>query len=721
MEARTRLYTSLAILCGVGLLACGAEEDPPPFQLEGGDSLALRLENDLGAKVFLDVTPGRPYAATATQARIVATGEHRGEAIRTFLTPYAKELGLDPNDLEIAGEGKDMGGLHHVVLRTKSGYGNNERGDGIDVTTDDSGHFVALSGELFPDTMAKAPVISKEVAENAAIAALSHPSSGASLPKIVSSNLAAQSDDGTVSGRDARLAYRVVTDAGTAWVDASTGALSLVEPTSMSILAPSVESEMWDPSLTFYRPNAAKEVETSLRADGNYELLSSQGSELTVHSLVGFNGDMPLIEPILSKDPASWDTATSSYQGSEMVQGKRVFAPVGTSGNAPRVAVDAFRAVSLADEFYRRRLNRAPLDVDAGSMRAKLSIVVHANFSAPNGTEAQNTEESETRRDNASFSRLSRAIFFGDGSYFYSTANRSIESKRVAPPALSLDVVGHELAHAFMEGYVGVVGEAGAINEGLADVVGTLFESEYDNESRPDVLGERTWIGKGYRNIANPLNLPPAAIADHRRQAATVKTRGCTRADGSSVPPTDTNDFGCRHENATIVGHAFFLMAYGGENPVTHVVINKPLRSDTARVISLSALGLTALKHAVALPQTFTGLARYQIDVARVLAPFEANSVVCAWHAVGAVDANYVSTMGFRCETSPPASCVGSPDGWYCDDRLAFAATLCRGGSTASGFQCAGGLACARKSASGRAALVVNGAPKCIPATSAKP
>ncbi len=698
MKTRSRLLTSLGILVVGGLVACSGADDPPPFPV-GSGSLASRLEQDLGARVYLDLTPGRPYATTATTARVIAAGTTRADAVRAFLAPYAAELGLDPNDLEVAGEGTDAAGLHHATVRTKHELASVDRRDGIDVTTDGGGHFVALAGHLYPKAMAR----TAKVTGPAATAAV--PDATAEAP-----TLGVFASDGTTSAADAALAYRVPTTHGATWIDASDGRVLGSEAADMGIgvVAPSVEREAFDKSRAFYRPEAAKPIEVTPTQTGYTLSGRTGGSDIGVFSLVGFDATGSRVgAPITSQSLTEWDTSPIAYQGSRTVGKKIEPHPLSSAGLAPRAAVDAFHAVALADTFFRRTFGRGPL-----SGTDPIRVFVHANFWAPSVGDDDTTEASQSARDNATFSFLDRTISFGDGPYFYATPNRDDPQKRVLPTMLALDVVGHELSHAFGETTFGRVGEAGAVNEGLADVLGTIFESEADPDARPDVIGERVWVGSCVRNIANPLERCKFA---NRVNVASFASRGCRTPDGRSEPPTAENDRGCIHTNATIVGHAFYLMAYGGENPVTHVTIRKPLSPDFAKAIGLSVHGVAMLSPLVPTPNTFLSVARYQVDVAKLFSRADANTTACAWHAVGVLDRDYLTMLGFACETSPPPSCVGREDGWYCDEKIPFAANSCRGGSIASGHQCASGQVCATVQGSRKAKLTA-GLPTCIAA-----
>lgn len=137
---------------------------------------------------------------------------------------------------------------------------------------------------------------------------------------------------------------------------------------------------------------------------------------------------------------------------------------------------------------------------------------------------------------------------------FYAWEERLIG---VAPPSgllaqVALDVMAHETAHAViatsMVSSVGVGlydhGESGALGEGIADIFGTLVEFAYSTNPNwwinDDVAIER------YLDTPSNLGHPD------------------TYGAGAWEDPTDTDDHGHIHSNATVAGHWFYLLANGG-------------------------------------------------------------------------------------------------------------------------------------------------------------
>lgn len=713
--------TSLAILHGLGLaawlipaaslglLGCGSPEDPPPFASE--DSLATRLERDLAAPVHVDLAPRHPYVTATTQARVLATGNERGDALRTWIVPYAKDLGLDSNDLEVSAEGADVAGIHHVQIRTKGRFGSLVRTDGIDVMTDATGHFLALSGELMPAGMAAGATVSAEEASLAALTAF--PGESDAPNKVLSTTLGVIGMDGTASSADAKLTYTVKTEARIVLVDAANGKVLLAQPQEEGVAAYSVQSLMFDESRAFFVENKKLEVETST-IDGKDGLLGvASGSRIDVASFVGYRANIPQHSTILTTDdPTRWDETTPTYQGSYVKDQKRIPLPLSASGIAPRVAVDAMANITLADRFFRKHFGRGPITRNDPGFGDRIQVVVHANFGPPTPTKDESGEFGQDRRNDAYYHRLTKSIYLGDGSYFFSEANRT--AKPFGPLALSFDVIGHELAHAFFDDGFGLIGEPGAISEGVADVVGTIFEREADPGARSDSIGDRSCPGVCIRNLAHPER---RARYDSFGTANHLANRGCVEQHGNTeiaAVPTERNDFGCRHMNATIVGHAWHLMSYGGYNTMSRVVVEAPLTEEASTLIGLRTAAMAANPVlARIVPRTFVSLARDQLGYARMAFPDQAKTVACAWHAVGALDDAYLAKLGYSCTVLNFDSCAGRPNGWYCSAVQPFDAIQCTNGSVTLGAQCQSGYVCAIRDNRSRSAVMADFVPRC--------
>jgi len=132
----------------------------------------------------------------------------------------------------------------------------------------------------------------------------------------------------------------------------------------------------------------------------------------------------------------------------------------------------------------------------------------------------------------------------------------------------SLDVVGHEFTHGVTTYTSGLVyhTQSGALDESLSDIMGTAIEFHFQQTgngfNKADwVIGEDifpTYSSENYlRNLANPN-----ALSDP-----------CHLSQFVNLPDTEAGDWGGVHTNCTIFGHAFYLLANGGTNPISHLTV----------------------------------------------------------------------------------------------------------------------------------------------------
>ena len=117
----------------------------------------------------------------------------------------------------------------------------------------------------------------------------------------------------------------------------------------------------------------------------------------------------------------------------------------------------------------------------------------------------------------------------------------------------SIDVVGHEYTHGFTRYSVAgrcSLGEAGAINEGLSDIIGNLCEMLMG------ATDDETWLmGEKCDDVVRCLSFPWL-----KKQP--VCRDGTYYADTSN--PTDTNDYGGAHTNCSMITYPAWLMAAQG-------------------------------------------------------------------------------------------------------------------------------------------------------------
>ena len=199
------------------------------------------------------------------------------------------------------------------------------------------------------------------------------------------------------------------------------------------------------------------------------------------------------------------------------------------------------------------------------------------------------------------------ARMFWDGAQLVHGATSS-----AVPTGAGLGAVAHALAHGLIAAFSGPTGagESGALGEGLADALAAMVRVQ---------LGD----GRGAWRVGQGPNL---------RDLAHPRARGepC-HMDGYVREPEDAaHDDGAIHRNATIVGHAFFLMSEGGRGCAGDRTIVGLGAARTAQVL------LGALRSGLTSTADFAQCARAtEASALARLGPSAARTVRRAWEAVG--------------------------------------------------------------------------------------
>jgi bacillolysin len=122
----------------------------------------------------------------------------------------------------------------------------------------------------------------------------------------------------------------------------------------------------------------------------------------------------------------------------------------------------------------------------------------------------------------------------------------------VRPWAAALDVTAHELTHGIVQfsASLGYDNQSGALNEAFADIFGEMVEAR--------TRGTNDWvIGTDLNEKIRNLKEPGSLTTEFGRPYPSKMSEYAQLAD------TDKFDSGGAHVNATIVGHAFYLLAEG--------------------------------------------------------------------------------------------------------------------------------------------------------------
>lgn len=158
------------------------------------------------------------------------------------------------------------------------------------------------------------------------------------------------------------------------------------------------------------------------------------------------------------------------------------------------------------------------------------------------------------------------ATSMGGGQFLFGSGDGSTFSSVTA-----LDVVGHEFNHAVDDFEADLIyqGESGAIDESLADIMGTAIEF-YSTPSEADwLLGEDCYTPGSSGDALRYMNNPKVGNHPDTYQ-------------GTNWASTSGGDNGGVHTNSGVLNYAFYLMTEGGSGT-----------NDFGDAYSLSGIGIT--------------------------------------------------------------------------------------------------------------------------------
>ncbi|MFI5879442.1 M4 family metallopeptidase [Streptomyces sp. NPDC051554] len=314
-----------------------------------------------------------------------------------------------------------------------------------------------------------------------------------------------------VDARDggAALAYQIpVSDSSTAEatgtrtvvVDAVTGKVRSNTPDSDEFLSPKLldtlreRGETLDPATgTAVEPRSLAAVAAS-RAVHYPVTASGTGTSL-------FVGKVPLTTTrtartsYLLKDPTRWGTETRDAKGKELenfAQGKKFTSTTDKWGNGAvshrdSAAVDAQYGITKTLDFYKKTFGRKGI--------------------ANNGKAARGMVHFGDKVANAFWDSTCGCMLYGDG-----------DGDMFKKPLVVLDVTGHELTHGVVDATAKLeptrvdadgnqYGEAGSLNESLADIFGSNVEFSANNAKNPPnyLIGEKLGLAQKFlRRLDHP-------------------------------------------------------------------------------------------------------------------------------------------------------------------------------------------------------------------------
>jgi thermolysin len=155
-------------------------------------------------------------------------------------------------------------------------------------------------------------------------------------------------------------------------------------------------------------------------------------------------------------------------------------------------------------------------------------------------------------------------MFFGNGipaNFFFSQTGQN-----VAQLAGSLDIIAHELTHGVIDSSSGLLfeGEPGALNEAIADIMGTA--TEFFHQAPGSGRGQADYlIGEDSFRAA-----VPGALNGIR---SLVNPQAYGDPDHYSIRYTGPEDDGGVHTNSAIPSHAFYLAVEGGRNRLSGLAV----------------------------------------------------------------------------------------------------------------------------------------------------
>ncbi|PWI13404.1 flagellar biosynthesis protein FlgM [Streptomyces sp. Act143] len=355
-----------------------------------------------------------------------------------------------------------------------------------------------------------------------------------------------------VDARDgaAALAYQVqvtdsaTTEAGgsrTVVVDALTGKVRSNTPDSDEFLSPRLVDTLRERGETLDPATGTAPQASALAATAN-----GTGTSL-------FAGKVPLTttktgsRSYLLKDPSRWGTETRDAKGQELenfARGKKFTSTTnkwgnGAVSNRASAAVDAQYGITKTLDFYKKTFGRKGI---ANNSKGAKAMVHFGNKVA-----------------NAFWDPACGCMLYGDG-----------DGDMFKKPLVVLDVTGHELTHGVVDATARLeptrvdadgnqYGEAGSLNESLADIFGSNVEFSANNAKNPPnyLLGEKLGLDQKFlRRLDKPsLDVLEGAI------------------DYWSPAAYDAEV----HAGSGISSHAYYLLAEGsGRKKIGSVTYDSP-------------------------------------------------------------------------------------------------------------------------------------------------
>ena len=229
---------------------------------------------------------------------------------------------------------------------------------------------------------------------------------------------------------------------------------------------------------------------------------------------------------------------------------------------------------SGADDVWNASVENAGVDAHYGAAK---TFDYYKNIHARNGIDGNYGPGTTAAGASSTTNLLVSRVHFGSGynNAFWNGSNMTYGDGNgtTFTPLVTLDICGHEMTHGVTERSANLTysNESGALNESMSDVFGAMVELYSDGGAAT----ADTWkIGEDAYT--------PGTAGDALRRMDNPQAEG--DPDHYSIRYTGTADSGGVHTNSGIGNHAFYLLAAGGTNRVSGVVVPSIGTTDAAKI-----------------------------------------------------------------------------------------------------------------------------------------
>ena len=229
---------------------------------------------------------------------------------------------------------------------------------------------------------------------------------------------------------------------------------------------------------------------------------------------------------------------------------------------------------SGADDVWSASVENAGVDAHYGAAK---TFDYYKNIHARNGIDGNYGPGTTAAGASSTTNLLVSRVHFGSGynNAFWNGSNMTYGDGNgtTFTPLVTLDICGHEMTHGVTERSANLTysNESGALNESMSDVFGAMVELYSDGGAAT----ADTWkIGEDAYT--------PGTAGDALRRMDNPQAEG--DPDHYSIRYTGTADSGGVHTNSGIGNHAFYLLAAGGTNRVSGVVVPSIGTTDAAKI-----------------------------------------------------------------------------------------------------------------------------------------